>query len=255
MATSYEHILQTVRGHRLRPTTDVTQRHRHSPSLHRFDIVTSRSVAESQRLSRRAALRRRSDLHGPCRECRLSLCLRATRASSLGPQTNALVHLQAFRRLLSQQNSRRTVSTVAVNDPRALWRARYTRNRGVDNRATLDLVSDRGVALHARGACCCFDQAQSCLLFRLTPAKPRTRCDDYVAAGGARCSRDHRQRSVVAYGLFSLEQEGSGGGRQWRLKAVASYSSPTTECLTRSARARCCRTCASWRSAECGSRC
>src|SRR5215510_14422308 len=99
----------------------------------------------------------------------------------------------------------------------------------------MDLVSDRVVAPDARGACCYFDPSQSCLLSCLTHAKSRTRHDDNVAARGARYGRDHRQHSVAVAGLFSLEQEGSGGGGQWRLKAVASYSSRITACLIRSA--------------------
>src|SRR5215213_176797 len=173
----------------------------------------------------------------------------------MGSEADALVNVQTIRRLFTQQHSCGTVSTVAVDDPHALWRACHTGIGGVADRAALDLVCDCVVALHAGRAGCCFHPAKSCLLSRLFPAKRRARRDGDVTHRGARRGCDRRQHSVAVAGLFSLEQEDSSGGGQWRLKAVASYSSLTTACLTRSARARCCRTCASWRGAECSLRC
>src|ERR1041385_529612 len=107
----------------------------------------------------------------------------------MGFETNTLVHLQTLRRLLAQQHSRGTVSTMAVDDPRTLRRTRCPRVSSVADRAALDLVCDRVVAANARRACRCFHSPQSCRLSRLTHAKPRARCDDNVAPRGARCGR------------------------------------------------------------------
>ena len=129
---------------------------------------------------------------------------------------------------------------MAIDDPRALRSAGSCWSlAALIVEPSLDLVSDRALAPDARGAGGSFHPTKSSLLSCLFSAKPGARGNGDVVAGGAGCGCDHRQHSVAIARLFSLEQEDSGGGRQWRLKAVASYSSPTTECLTRSARARC----------------